>query len=91
VGNEAPVEGWAGKEINRQFQIDGWGDLATATRSGEDVPERFAATFGELSVEARQRWVALGGVDEGGHQPRKRPVAAEIFEQGEEFDQVGTQ
>lgn len=91
MGNESAVERGAGEEIDRQFQIGGGGDFATATRLCQDVPRRFAAALGELGVEAPQGRIAVRGVDERGHQPGERPVADQAFEQGEELDQIGTQ
>jgi hypothetical protein len=52
VRDEAAVERWAGKQVDGNFQIGGWGDFASKTCCSEEVPERLAAALSELLVEA---------------------------------------
>jgi hypothetical protein len=91
VGDETPVEGGAGEEVDGELKVGGGGDVAAPAGLGEDVPEGFAAAFGELGVQARQGGIAFGGVDEGGHQPGEGLTADQGLEPGDQFDQVGPQ
>lgn len=52
VGDEAPVEGGAGEEVDGELDVGGGGDVAALAGLGEDAPEGFAAAFGELGMQA---------------------------------------
>ena len=55
------------------------------------VFDGFAAPFGDLDVQLRERRIALRGVDEGGHQPREWLVGQEGLQPGDHIDQVTPQ
>jgi hypothetical protein len=70
VGDETSVEGVADQEVDGELQVRASGELAAAPGLVQDVPEGFAAAFGELGVQVRQGGIAFCGIDKGGHQPR---------------------
>jgi len=51
VGDEAPVEGGAGEQVDGQFEVGCGGDLPALAGPGKDVSERFPTAFGELDMQ----------------------------------------
>jgi hypothetical protein len=75
VGDEPPIEGGAGEQVDGELDVGGGGEFTTLARLGEGMPEGFAAAFGDLGMEVLEGRFSFRGVDEACHQPGEGLIA----------------